>query len=250
MIQATSVTKRHGNVLAVDDVSVSLGDGLTAIIGPNGAGKSTLLAAIGRLTRMDAGSVVVGGLDVTTTRSKDLARRLAVLRQENHLPIRLTVEDLVTFGRFPHGSKGRSAEDRVHVEGALALLELEDLRDRYLDELSGGQRQRAFVAMAMAQDTDYLLLDEPLNNLDPRHAISLMKLLRTLVAERGMRIVVVLHDINVAARFADTIVAMRDGAVAAHGLVADVVTHDVLHDLYATPVQVLDVDGRPVVLWT
>jgi len=249
MIRAEGVAKRHGPVVAVDEVSVELGDGLTAIIGPNGAGKSTLLSMIGRLVRMDAGTVVVGGLDVATTRSRELARRLAVLRQENHLPIRLTVEDLVGFGRFPHGGTGRSAEDRAHVERAIGLLELGALRGRYLDELSGGQRQRAFVAMALAQDTDYLLLDEPLNNLDPRHAVELMKLLVGLVEERGLRIVVVMHDINTAAQFADTIVAMKEGRVLCHGPVDEVVTVPRLVELYETPARVERIGSRRVVLW-
>lgn len=249
MIRTTGVVKRHGRTVAVADVTLEISGGLTAIIGPNGAGKSTLLSAIGRLIRADEGTIVVGGLDVHTSHTREIARRLAVLRQENHLPIRLTVDDLVELGRFPHGGNGRSPADRAHIERALALLDLEPLRGRHLDELSGGQRQRAFVAMALAQDTDYLLLDEPLNNLDPRHAVELMGLLRRLVAERGMTIVVVMHDINVAAQFADRIVAMKDGRVACHGDVADVVTVDRLVDLYETPVQVAEISGRRVVLW-
>ena len=249
MISTQSLTKRHGRIVAVDDVSIELGDGLTAIIGPNGAGKSTLLCAIGRLLRIDTGRVVVGGLDVATTKSRELATRLAVLRQENHLPIRLSVEELVVFGRFPHGGNGRRPDDRAHVERALDLLALGDVRHRFLDELSGGQRQRAFVAMALAQDTDHLLLDEPLNNLDPRHAVELMKLLVALVAERGLKIVVVLHDLNVAARFADTVVAMRDGRVVAHGPVDQVLSAEQLGELYETEVAVAEVAGRRVVLW-
>lgn len=249
MIQTDSLTKRHGDIVAVDDVTIELGDGLTAIIGPNGAGKSTLLCSIGRLIRADAGRVVVGGLDVATTRSRDLARRLAVLRQENHLPIRLSVEELVGFGRFPHGGNGRSVHDRARIENALDLLGLEPVRGRFLDELSGGQRQRAFVAMALAQDTDYLLLDEPLNDLDPRHAVELMRLLTRLVTERDLRIVVVLHDLNVAARYADEVVAMREGRVVAQGSVEQVITVEQLSDLFETPARVAEVEGRRIVLW-
>ncbi|MAP62485.1 MAG: iron ABC transporter ATP-binding protein [Microbacterium sp.] len=249
MIQTDSVVKRHGAVVAVDAVSLEIRRGFTAIIGPNGAGKSTLLAAIGRLVGTDGGTVSVDGSDVATTRSRDLAKRLAILRQDNHLAIRLSVEDLVGYGRFPHGGSGRRAEDREHVERALDLLDLQPVRRRFLDELSGGQRQRAFVAMSLAQDTDHLLLDEPLNNLDPRHAVSLMKLLRRLVAERDMTIVVVMHDINVAAQFADDVVAMRDGRVVHHGPVGEVVTAENLEALYDTPADVVEVDDRRVVLW-
>jgi iron complex transport system ATP-binding protein len=249
MIRVDSAVKHHGSLVAVDDVTLQVSAGLTAIIGPNGAGKSTLLAAIGRLIGMDEGVITVDGMDVATTRSRDIARRLAILRQDNHLAIRLSVEDLVGYGRYPHGSSGRSSEDRVHIEHALELLDLEPVRNRFLDELSGGQRQRAFVAMAIAQDTDYLLLDEPLNNLDPRHSVALMKLLRQLVADRGMTIVVVLHDINVAAQFADDVVAMRDGRVVHHGSVAEVITAANLTELYETTARVGEIDGRRVVFW-
>jgi iron complex transport system ATP-binding protein len=249
MIRTASVTKRHGALVAVDDVTLDIRPGVTAIIGPNGAGKSTLLGAVGRLVGTDEGTITVDGMDVAATRSRDIARRLAVLRQDNHLSIRLSVEDLVAYGRFPHGGSGRTAHDRERIESAIDLLDLDAVRGRFLDELSGGQRQRAFVAMALAQDTDHLLLDEPLNNLDPRHGVSLMKLVRRLAEERGMTIVVVLHDINVAAQYADDIVAMRDGRVVHHGPVADVVTAENLTALYDTPAQVARIADRPVVLW-
>ncbi|GAA1916716.1 ABC transporter ATP-binding protein [Microbacterium aoyamense] len=250
MIRIASVTKRHGALTAVDDVTLDIGTGLTAIIGPNGAGKSTLLSAVGRLIQASEGTITVDGLDVHETPSREIAKRLAILRQDNHLAIRLSVEDLVSYGRFPYGGSGRSPQDRDAVERAIALLDLGEVRERFLDQLSGGQRQRAFVAMAIAQDTDHLLLDEPLNNLDPRHAVTLMSLLRAQVAERGMTIVVVLHDINVAAQYADDIVAMKGGRVIHHGRVADVITAPNLTALYDTPARVADVDGSPVVLWS
>ncbi|QKJ18730.1 iron ABC transporter ATP-binding protein [Microbacterium hominis] len=249
MIEIDHLTKRHGAVVAIDDVALAIGRGVTAVIGPNGAGKSTLLAAVGRLIGVDAGTARVAGLDVITAKSRALARRLAILRQDNHLAVRLSVEDLVAYGRFPHGGSGRTPVDREHVDGAIRRLDLESVRTRFLDELSGGQRQRAFVAMAIAQDADHLLLDEPLNNLDPRHSVSLMKLVRRLAAEREMTIVVVLHDINVAAQFADDIVAMRDGRVVHHGPVDEVVTAQNLAALYDTPAHVTEVAGRRVVLW-
>lgn len=249
MIRIDSVTKHHGPVVAVDDVTLRIGAGFTAIIGPNGAGKSTLLAAIGRLVRAEVGAITVDGLDVTTAKTREVAKRLAILRQDNHLAIRLSVDDLVSYGRFPHGGSGRSVEDRAFVDDAVDLLDLRAVRHRFLDELSGGQRQRAFVAMAIAQHTPYLLLDEPLNNLDPKHSVRLMKLLRRLVGERGLTIVVVMHDINVAAQFADDVIAMRDGAVVHHGSVAEVVTAENLAALYETEARVIDVEGRRVVLW-
>lgn len=249
MITIDAVTKSHGALLAVDDVTLDIRPGVTAIIGPNGAGKSTLLAAVGRLVGTDAGAIAVDGRDVARTRTREIARLLAILRQDNHLAIRLSVEDLVAYGRFPHGGSGRTPEDRAHVERAIALLDLEAVRTRFLDELSGGQRQRAFVAMAIAQNTPHLLLDEPLNNLDPRHAVGLLRLVRELAAERGLTVVVVLHDINVAAQFADDVIAMRDGRVVHHGPVTEVVTAEKLSALYETPARVVEVEGRRVVLW-
>ncbi|GAA3011290.1 ABC transporter ATP-binding protein [Microbacterium aurantiacum] len=249
MITIDAVTKSHGALLAVDDVTLDIRPGVTAIIGPNGAGKSTLLAAVGRLVGTDAGAIAVDGRDVARTRTREIARLLAILRQDNHLAIRLSVEDLVAYGRFPHGGSGRTPEDRAHVERAIALLDLDAVRTRFLDELSGGQRQRAFVAMAIAQDTPHLLLDEPLNNLDPRHAVGLLRLVRELAAERGLTVVVVLHDINVAAQFADDVIAMRDGRVVHHGPVTEVVTAEKLSALYETPARVVEVEGRRVVLW-
>ncbi len=244
-IRAEGVTKRYGRSLVVDDVSLDLPlGGVTALIGPNGAGKSTLLAIIGRLLAADGGRVSVAGLDVSSTPSDELARRMAVLRQENHLDIRLTVRELVTFGRYPH-SKGRStADDLVHVERALDYLDLGDLADRYLDQLSGGQRQRAFVAMVLCQDTDVVLLDEPLNNLDLCHAVSMMGRLRDAARELGRTIVVVVHDLNVASCYADTIVAMREGRVAACGSPAEIMRPDLLEDIYGLPVRVHELDGQ------
>jgi iron complex transport system ATP-binding protein len=249
MILIDDVIKTHGALVAVDDVTLELGTGVTAIIGPNRAGKSTLLAAIGRLVGTDAGVITIDGMDIATTRSREIARRLAILRQDNHLAIRLSVEELAGYGRFPHGGTGRTADDRAHIDGAITLLDLDAMRDRFLDKLSGGQRQRAFVAMAIAQDTDHLLLDEPLNNLDPRYAVGLMKLLRRLADERDMTIVVVMHDINVAAQYADDVVAMRDGRVEHHGPVAEVITAHNLTQLYETPARVDEIAGRRIVLW-
>jgi len=250
MIALDSVTKRYNGQTVLDDVSITLGDeGVTALIGPNGAGKSTLFGVVGRLIRPEAGSVTVDGLNVATAASIDLARTLAVLRQDNHIAARLTVHDLVEFGRFPH-SKGRlTVTDRDHIERAISYLDLQPFRSRFLDELSGGQRQRAFIAMVLAQDTKYVLLDEPLNNLDLRHMTEIMKLLRRMADELGKRVIVVLHDINFAATYSDRIVAMRDGRVVADAPAHDIMRADVLEAVYDTRVDVREIDGRPVALY-
>lgn len=245
MIETRDIVKRHGSTTVLHGVTVQIPDGqFTAIIGPNGAGKSTLLSLVSRLMPISSGTASVAGLDVATTGSDALARVMAILRQDNQSTLRLTVRDLVGFGRFPH-SKGRmTADDLRHVDEALHYLHLQDLSERFLDELSGGQRQRAYIAMVLCQDTPYILLDEPLNNLDMAHAVTMMKLLRRMVDERGKTVVVVLHDINFASCYADHIVAMKDGTVAYIGPPATVVRDEVLSPLYGIPVSVHEVRGQ------
>jgi len=250
VIVTSSITKAYGDAIVVDDVTVTIpACGITSIVGPNGAGKSTFLSMVSRLLSMDKGTVTVDGLDVTKTPSDQLARRLSILRQDNHLSSRLTVRDLVSFGRYPY-SKGRpTAEDKAHVDRAIDYLNLVPLADRYLDELSGGQRQRAFVAMVLCQDTDYVLLDEPLNNLDMKHARAMMKILRSAATELGKTVVLVLHDINFAGWYSDNIVALRDGKLLVSGPVDSVIREDVLRDIFDTDIQVEEVKGRRICLF-
>jgi iron complex transport system ATP-binding protein len=245
MIETRNVSKAYGTTVVVDDVTLSLPrGGVTSIIGPNGAGKSTLLGMVSRLLPINAGTVTVDGLDVTSTPSDVLARRLAILRQDNHITARLTVRDLVAFGRYPH-SKGRfTIGDKQHIERALTYLGLADLQHRFLDEISGGQRQRAFVAMVLAQDTDFILLDEPLNNLDLKHAVGMMHLLRRAAREMGKTIVLVLHDINFASVYSDQIVCMKDGRVAHQGPPADVITPEIMRAVYEIDVKVHVIGGQ------
>ena len=250
MIVTNGISKAYGNSLVVDDVSITIPvGGLTSIIGPNGAGKSTLLSIIARLMAMDKGTVTVDGMDVTTTQSDQLARRLSILRQDNHISSRLTVRDLVTFGRYPY-SKGRpTVEDKVHVDQAMQYLNLEPLADRFLDELSGGQRQRAFVAMVLCQDTDYVLLDEPLNNLDMKHASAMMKILRKAADDLKKTVVLVLHDINFASWYSDNIIAMRDGKVWGTGTVNDIIDTDALREIYDMQIAIHEIEGRRIGLF-
>jgi iron complex transport system ATP-binding protein len=250
MIALERATKRYDGQTVVDDVSIAFGEeGVTALIGPNGAGKSTLFGLVGRLIQPDAGRITVEGMDVAKTPSNELAKNLAVLRQENHIAARLTVQDLVEFGRFPH-SRGRlTVADREYIERAIAYLDLDPYRHRFLDELSGGQRQRAFIAMVLAQDTKYVLLDEPLNNLDLRHMTEIMRLIRTMADELGKRIVIVLHDINFASTWSDRIVAMRNGSVVADAPSREIMRPEVLGAVYDTTVDVREIDGKPVALY-
>ncbi len=250
MIVTSGVTKIYGETRVVDEVSLTLPKGgVTSIIGPNGAGKSTLLSMVSRLMAMDKGTVTVDGLDVTTTPGDVLARRLSILRQDNHMTARLTVRDLVSFGRYPY-SKGRlTVEDKAHVERAIGYLDLTALSERFLDELSGGQRQRAFVAMVLCQDTDYVLLDEPLNNLDMKHAMGMMRLMRQAARDFSKTVVLVLHDINFASVYSDYIVAMKDGRVAAQGPVAEMIRPEVLSSIYEMDIQVHEIGGQPICVY-
>lgn len=247
MIEIDQVTKRYGTTTVVDDVSLTIPKGgVTALIGANGAGKSTLLSIIGRMLPADSGSVRVDGMDVASTPSKQLAQRLSILRQENQVAVRLTVRELVEFGRFPYSGGRLTREDHEHVDRAIAYLDLEELADRPLDKLSGGQRQRAFIAMVLCQDTDYLLLDEPLNNLDMRHSAQTMALIGRMAKQLEKTIIVVLHDINFAAYHADRIVAMKDGKVLQVGGVDEVMTPDALGAIYDVDVQVERFGGKPI----
>lgn len=250
MIVIDRVSYGYGARPVLRDLSLTLPKGgVTALIGPNGAGKSTLLSLMARLLPAQAGRITFDGLDVARTPSAELALKLAVLRQETALATRLTVRDLISFGRYPH-SRGRPGpEDLREIAAALAQFELEPLADRFLDELSGGQRQRAFVAMTFAQATDYLLLDEPLNNLDLTFARSLMRGLRTLADAHGRTIVIVLHDINYAAAWADRIVALRDGALVGVGTPEEVIRADALKAIYGLQISVTRHAGRPAALY-
>lgn len=250
MIQAIQVSKRYGPTLAVDNVTVDIKKNrITSLIGPNGAGKSTLLAMMSRLAPVDAGDVIIEGRSVKQWDSNELAREVAILKQSNFLNLRLSVRDLVSFGRFPY-SQGRLTKDDIeHVDRAIEYMNLGDLQHKFLDELSGGERQRAFIAMVVAQDTQYVLLDEPLNNLDMKHSVQIMKVLRQLVDDLGKTVVLVLHDINFASSYSDDIVAMRQGRVVACGPVDEIIRQDVLHDVYEMEFNIHEFDRCKVCLY-
>lgn len=250
MIEVRDLLKRHGGTTVLQELNFNVPErALTAIIGPNGAGKSTLLSLVSRLMPITEGQVLVAGRDVATTPTEALARIMAILRQDNQSALRLTVRDLVGFGRFPH-SKGRlGPEDVRHVDEALEYLQLTPLAERFLDELSGGQRQRAYIAMVLCQDTPFILLDEPLNNLDMAHAVSMMGLLRRAVTERGKTVVMVLHDINFASWYSDHIVAMKHGRVVAQGLAGDIIQPEALSAIYEMDIEVHTIGGQKVSLY-
>ena len=247
MISLSSVLKRYSSQVAIGPIDLQIPTGgITALVGPNGAGKSTMLTMIGRLLGMDEGAIEVAGYDVAATKSKDLAKILSILRQENHFITRLTVRQLVGFGRFPHSQGRLTALDEAAISQAVDFMDLGALEGRYLDELSGGQRQRAYVAMVLAQDTGYVLLDEPLNNLDVAHAHSMLRTLRRAADELGKTVVLVVHDINYASCWADRIVAMKDGVVRAVGTPEEIVRRDLLREIFDLDIDVAEFNGRRI----
>ncbi|MFT3804428.1 MAG: ATP-binding cassette domain-containing protein [Burkholderiaceae bacterium] len=233
MITVRDLRKAYGARTVLSGIDVGFPAGrLSSLIGPNGAGKSTLLMLMARLLAPSGGDILLDGCDVTGIRTADYARLVATLRQSPGFNLRLTVEELVRYGRFPHSRGAIGADDRRVVDEAIAFLALEPLRGAYLDEISGGQRQMAFLAMAIAQQTRVLLLDEPLNNLDIKHAVQIMRALRRLCDEQGRTVILVIHDINFAANYSDHIVALKDGALRFSGPADQVLTGDRLRDLY------------------
>lgn len=244
------VTKKYGNKTVVSDVDYQVKKGkLTAFIGPNGAGKSTLLSMMSRLIEKDQGGIYLDGTEVKTWNQQELAKKLSILKQANGVQLKLTVRELVAFGRFPH-SKGRLTElDQEKITKALTFLGLLDLAESTIDTLSGGQLQKAYIAMVLAQDTDYIFLDEPLNNLDMNHAVQLMKTIRQLVDEKGKTVIIVLHDINFAASYADEIVAMKDGKIFKTGTTDEIIEKEVLDELYDMSIRVCELEGKRFCLY-
>lgn len=244
MIQIKGLSKSFGKKSVVENVSLQIQPkAITSFIGPNGAGKSTLLSMVSRLLDADTGEVFLDQTDVKKMKSDTFAKRVAILKQSNHLNIRLTVRELVSFGRYPY-SKGRlNAKDEKFVDQALEYMNLTDMQDKFLDELSGGQKQRAFISMVIAQDTEYILLDEPLNNLDMKHSVQIMKILRKLVDELGKTVVIVLHDINFASVYSDRIVALKDGRLVKDGPTHEIINSEALRDVYDMHIPVQEQDG-------
>lgn len=250
MIKIKNISQAYGKKQVLFDVNLKIQDNkITGLIGPNGAGKSTLLSVISRLLKPMEGNVYLDNEDINNIKSSDLAKRIAVLRQSNNSNLKLTVEELVSFGRFPHSNGRLNKEDKIKIEEAISYLKLEDIRHSYLDELSGGQQQRAYIAMILAQDTKYIFLDEPLNNLDMRHAVEMMTTLENLVKDLDKTIVVVMHDINIAAAFCDHIVAMKDGRILAEGTTDDIIEKEVLDNVFDHDFCIAGIGGKKICVY-
>ena len=255
MIKITGVSHHIGKQQILHDINLALPSSqVIALIGPNGAGKSTLFSVRARLQPLQSGQVSFADdneeRDIVQCDARTLATTVAMLSQDNQVQGRLRVHELLMFGRYPYHQGQPTANDQQKVSKIIERFELESLADRFLSALSGGQRQRVLIAMIVCQDTPYLLLDEPLNNLDMYHSGRLMRELRELSHNQQKMVVIVLHDINQAAQFADTVVTMKDGRVQDIGRPVDVITQETMKELYNVDVTVLNHQGRPVIVDT
>lgn len=252
-LTAESVTLAYDQRVIAEDLSVEIPDNsFTVIVGPNACGKSTLLRALSRMLKPSTGRVLLDGQTIHSMPAKKVARTLGLLPQSSIAPDGITVGDLVARGRYPHQGLLRqwSREDERIVQESMAATRVAELADRYVDELSGGQRQRVWIAMALAQQTPLLLLDEPTTFLDIQHQLEILDLCAELHETQGRTLVAVLHDLNQAARYATHLIAMRDGRIAAEGAPGDVVTAELVERVFGVRSQVIDdpETGTPLVV--
>lgn len=240
MITVQNLHKSYGKKTVLTDINLAFPKGhITSLIGPNGAGKSTLLMMMAGLLDPSTGQICLDDRNIKDIRTSEYAHLVATLRQSPGFNLRLTVEDLISFGRFPYSRGSLTERDKHIIDEAIHFLALEHLRSAYLDELSGGQRQMAFLAMTIAQQTDVLLLDEPLNNLDMKHAVQIMQALRRLCDEQKRTVILVIHDINFAANYSDHIVALKNGSLKFNGPSEEVITESNLSNLYELNFEVI-----------
>ncbi len=243
----------YSDKVVIEDLSIEIPMGkVTTIIGPNGCGKSTLLKTIGRILQQKRGAVYLEGKDIHAMSTRELATRMAILPQSPIAPDGLTVEELISYGRFPYqkGLGRLKEEDRNIINWAIQATNLEEIRHQEVRNLSGGQRQRVWIAMALAQQTDIILLDEPTTYLDMAYQLEILELLDDLNKQHGCTIVMVLHDLNLAAKFADCIIAMKDGKIIDAGTPGAIMTREVLSKVYEIDANIVidSTSGRPICL--
>ena len=247
MIEVKEIVKQYGDKNVVDNLSMKIMKGkITSFIGPNGAGKSTLLSMISRLIPKTSGEIFIEGKEIGEWDDNELAKTISILKQSNYINIRLTVRELVSFGRFPYSQGKINREDIKYVDKAIEYMQLRSMQHKYLEELSGGQRQRAYIAMVLAQDTEYILLDEPLNNLDMKHSVEIMKILRGLVDKLGKTVIIVIHDINFASLYSDYIVALKNGKIVKNDKTNQIIDEKVLKQIYDLDFRIQDIESNKI----
>lgn len=250
MVEVRGISKLYGDKVILEDLSLTIEKGkITSFIGANGAGKSTLLSIIARLISSSDGDIFLEGTNIKDIKDLEMAKKVSVLKQANNINLKLTIRELVSFGRFPY-SKGRlKQEDEKAIDEAIAFLNLEDIQHKYIDQVSGGQKQRAYIAMVVAQDTEYILLDEPLNNLDMKHSVQIMKVLRKLVDELGKTILLVIHDINFASCYSDNIIALKDGKLIKQGQTSNVIEPNNLKNIFDMDFNIQEINDSKICLY-
>ncbi|RBP85775.1 ABC transporter ATP-binding protein [Marinomonas rhizomae] len=253
LLAAESVTLSYDQTVIAKNLSVQIPpEKFSVIVGPNGCGKSTLLRAMSRLLVPESGKVLLNGRNIHEQTTKDVAKQLGLLPQSAIAPDGIKVMDLVSRGRFPHQKwfQPWREEDQDAVDKAMAATHITDFAHQHVDQLSGGQRQRVWVAMALAQQTPVLLLDEPTTYLDIAHQIELLDLFQDLNQKNGHTMVAVLHDLNHACRYADNLIAMKDGHVVATGKPSDIVTEDLIESVFGLPCLIIEdpISGTPLVI--
>lgn len=250
MIVVKDLIKKYSNKTVVDNVSINIEKGkITSFIGPNGAGKSTALSMITRLMKKDGGKIIIDEKNLDEWNNKELSKKIAILKQSNNVNLKLTIRELVSFGRFPHSQGRLTDEDNKYIDEAIEYMKLKNIEDKYLDELSGGQKQRAYIAMVIAQNTEYVFLDEPLNNLDMKHSVEMMKVLRNLCDELGKTVVLVMHDINYTSCYSDYIVALKDGKIASYGTRDEIINKETLESIYEMEFNITEINGEKICVY-
>ncbi|MBR1536520.1 MAG: ATP-binding cassette domain-containing protein [Treponema sp.] len=249
-MKVENLTKKYDEKIVLDEVTLEFPEkSVISLIGPNGAGKSTLMGIISRLLERSGGSAIFDGKDLKDWKSSELAKRLSILTQSHNVQMKLTVRELVSFGRFPYSQGRLTKEDSEIIDRAISYMELGEIENQFIDELSGGQRQRAYIAMVIAQDTKIILLDEPTNNLDIYHATQMMRMVRRLCDELEKTVILVLHEINYASFYSDYVCAMKDGKIAKFGRVNEVITKEVLSSIYNVDFEIMQIKGKPMTIY-
>lgn len=250
MISIQQLNHYYGNHQTLKDVTVNIEPHkITAIIGANGAGKSTLLNVMAGLLQQSSGTVSLDHIDMKTMNRENLSKKISMLKQTQNVDLRISVYDLVSFGRYPY-TKGKLTEtDHLHIQKAISYLNLDSIKDKYVNQLSGGQQQRAYFAMTLAQDTTYLFLDEPLNNLDIKHAMESMGIIKNLVKDFNKTVVLVLHDLNIVSTFVDNVIALKDGKLISHGSIHEVMTTEHLESVFDHQFEIVEHQGKPHCLY-
>lgn len=250
MIELININKSYGKIKVLNDINLTLKEGvITSLIGSNAAGKSTLMGIIARLIKPDSGEVLLDNQPINQYPPLEIAKKISILKQNNVTNLKITVKELIEFGRFPY-SKGRlTYDDHKMVQDAINYMSINDITNKFLDQLSGGQRQRAYIAMILAQDTKYIFLDEPLNNLDMKYSTEMMITLKRLSRELNKTIVIVMHDINFASVYSDWIVSLKNGTLVKEGTPEDIIDKEMLKQIYDHDFEIVNFNDKRICMY-